>query len=87
MAASSVKYCLIEEILRSSQEAIWHTLIMCTFMDNLQSRITPRFLTLFTNGTTLEPNFMDIGRSLSELEVATRRASVLPSFNCSFPWT
>ena len=53
-------------------------------MDNLQSRITPRFLTLFTNGTILEPICIDVGRSLSALEVATRRASVLPSFNCSF---
>ena len=56
-------------------------------MDNLLSRITPRFLTLFTNGTTLEPICMDVGRSLSELEVDTRRASVLPSFNCSLFWT
>ena len=60
---------------------------MCSFMDNLQSRITPKFLTLFTNGKTLEPICTAVGRSLSELEVATRRASVLPSFNCSLFWT
>ena len=60
---------------------------MCSFMDNLQSRITPRFLALFSNGTTLEPICMAVGRSLSKLEVATRRASVLPSFNCSLFWT
>ena len=36
---------------------------------------------------TLEPICMDAGRSLFELEVATRRASVLPSFSCSLFWT
>ena len=60
---------------------------MCSFVDNLQSRITPKLLTLFTNGTTLEPICMDVGRSLSELEVATRRPLVLPSFSCSLFWT
>ena len=57
---------------------------MCSFMDNLESRITPRSLTFLTNGTTLEFICMDVGRSLSELEVATRRASVLRSFKRPF---
>ena len=58
------------------------TLCLCVL-----SWTIPRFLTLFTNGTTQEPICMDVGRSLSELEVATSRASVLPLFSCSLFWT
>ena len=60
---------------------------MCSFVDNLQSRITPKLLTSFTNGMTLEPICMDVGRSLSELEVATRRALVFTFVRYSLFWT
>ena len=44
------------------------------------------FFTLLTNGTMLDPLWIDAGSSLSREEVVTRRASVLSLFSCRLFW-